>query len=83
MGASQRDLLAVQIVVVTFAAAVRSFSTLPDRDMRVLLIEQARDRAVQLLDATAANLSYESNSPLDHLVREARRRIQSHAPGGE
>ena len=53
MGTRRRDLLAVQVVVVSFAAAVRSFSRLPDRDMGVILIEQARDRALQLLDATA------------------------------
>ena len=82
MGTRRRDLLAVQVVVVTFAAAVRSFSRVPDRDMGVILIEQARDRALQLLDATAANLPYEPNSPLDDVVREARRRIESYAPEG-
>ena len=83
MGVRRRDLLAVQVVVVTFAAAVRSFSRLPDRDMGAVLIEQARDRALHLLDATAANLPYEPNSPLDHAVGEARRRIESHVPGRE
>ena len=75
----RRDFLAVQVVIVSFAAAVRSFGTLPDRDMGMILIEQARDRALHLLDATAANLPYEPNSPLDHVVREARQRIESHA----
>lgn len=79
MGLRRRDFLAVQVVVVSFSAAVRSFSRLPDRDMGVILIEQARDRALRLLDATAANLPYEPNSPLDHVVREARQRIESYS----
>ena len=83
MGVRRRDLLAVQVVVVTFAAAVRSVSQLPDRDMRLILIERARDRALHLLDATAANLPYQPNSPLDHVVREGRRRIEAHAPERE
>ena len=75
---TRRDLLAIQTIVVTFAAAVRSIAkSQPDSDVRVLLAEQCRDRALQLLDAAEANIPYLPDSPLDHAIRDGRRRIEN------
>lgn len=74
----RRDLLAIQTIVITFIAAVRALdSHLTDPEFRILMVEEARDRALLLLDALEKNLPYEQESMLDRAVREARRRIES------
>jgi hypothetical protein len=74
--ARRRDLLAVQTIVITFVAALRAIARTPDRDRRVIMAEQARDRALTLLDAAERNIPYVVGSPLDRAIREARRRIE-------
>ena len=72
------DLLAVQTIVITFIAAARALESLPSEpDLRILMVEQARDRALQLLDGLEKNLPYEADSVLDRGIREARQRIES------
>ena len=74
----RRDLLAIQTIVITFMAAARALASQPgDSDLRTLMVEQARDRALQLLDALETNLPYEEDSVLDRGIREARQRIES------
>ena len=74
----RRDLLAIQTIVITFIAAVRSLESRPSEpDLRILMIEQARDRALQLLDGLEKHLPYEADSVLDRGIREARQRIES------
>ena len=69
--------LAVQTVLVTFLSALDTISRLPaERDIRVLLAEQARDRALHLLVQAERRLPYEDGSYLDIAVREARKRIE-------
>ena len=75
MGGDRR-LLAIQTVVVTFMAAMRSLSAQADPELRVLLAEGARERALQLLDSAAATIPHEEGSPLDLAIREARRKIE-------
>jgi hypothetical protein len=70
-------MLAIQTIVVTFVAAMRAIARGYDRDRSVILAEQARDRALQLLDAAERNMPYLPGSPLDRAVREARQRIES------
>lgn len=74
---TRRDLLAIQTIVVSFVAALHSIAKMhADSDMRMLLAELARDRALQLLDTAEANVPYLPDSPLDRAIREARRRIE-------
>ena len=73
----RRDQLAIQLIVVTFVASLRGIAQTSDRDLRITMTEQARDRALQLLDAAARNMPYLPDSPLDRAIREARRRIES------
>ena len=74
----RRDLLAIQTIVITFIAAVKALESYPtESDFRILMVEQARDRALQLLDALEKNLPYEADSVLDRGIREARQRIES------
>ena len=74
---TRRELLAIQLIVVSFMAALRAIARSEDRDLGVIFAEQARDRALQLLDAAERNMPYLPDSPLDRAVREARRRIES------
>ena len=74
----RRDLLAIQTIVITFIAAVRALESYPSEpDLRILMVEQARDRALQLLDALEKHLPYEAESMLERGIREARQRIES------
>ena len=74
----RRNLLAVKTIAVTFAAALDSLARSPtDRDVRVLMAEQARDRALQLLDGITKVVPYEPDSPLDRAIREAQGRIEA------
>ena len=80
MGDMRRDLLAIEVVVVTFLAALRAFALDPDPDVRRRLVERARATALSALDAAERNMSYLPDSPLDRALQEARRRIQTVAP---
>ena len=74
---TRRQLLATQLIVVSFIAAIRSIARSHDPDLGVILAEQARDRALQLLDAAERNMPYLPDSPLERAVRAARHRIES------
>jgi hypothetical protein len=75
---NRRDLLAIQTIVITFIAAVRALQSHPaEPDLRTLMVEQARDRALQLLAALEQNLPYEQDSVLDRSIHEARQRIEA------
>lgn len=72
-----RSQLAVRTILVTFVAAIDTISRLPaERDIRVLLAEGARDRALHFLEQAEAHLAYDEGSRLDDAIREARRRIE-------
>lgn len=74
----RRDELAVQAIVVTFLSALHTIGrTHEDRDMRVLLSEGARDRALAFLANLERTLPYIDDSHLDRLMRDARRRIEA------
>ena len=74
----RRDLLAIQTIVITFIATMKALESYPrEPDVRILMVEQARDRALQLLDALEKKLPYERGSVLGRGIREARQRIES------
>ncbi len=75
--ARRREQLALRTIVVTFVAALHTISRMDlDRDMRMLLAEGARDRALEFLTAFERKVPYEPGSYLDEAVRDARRRIE-------
>lgn len=81
MGDLRRDLLAVQLIVVTYLAALRAFAPEPESDIRAATLHAARHRALTLLTAAEQNLSYIPGSPLDIALKDARRRIEEGASG--
>jgi hypothetical protein len=73
----RRDELAVQAILVTFLSALHTIGRLyDDRDVRILLAEGARDRALALLTNFERNVRYVEGSYLDRAVNEARKRIE-------
>lgn len=69
--------LAIRTIVVTFLSSIDTISRLPaERDIRVLLGEGARDRALQFLAEAERRLPYEEGSYLDSAIRDARARIE-------
>lgn len=79
---NRRNLLAIQTIVVTYLAAVRSLSKHPEPDLRVLMAEQARDRALQLLDKLASSGIYEDDSLADAAIRKARQVVEDYRDEG-
>lgn len=74
----RRDLLAIQTIVITFIAAVRALDAYASEpDLRTMMVDHARARAVHLLDGVEKHLPYEADSVLDRSIRQARRRIES------
>jgi hypothetical protein len=69
--------LAIRTILVTFLSAIDTISRLPtERDVRVLLAEGARDRALQFLAQAERRVPYDPGSYLDSLIRESRTRIE-------
>jgi hypothetical protein len=73
----RRDELAVQAILVTFLSALHTIGRIyDDRDMRVLVAEGARDRALAFLARLERDAPYVEGSYLDRAVKDARRRIE-------
>lgn len=80
MGDHHRVFLKIRTILVSFRAAVTSVrATEEDQDMQVLRVEQARDRALDLLRDVAVTIEPEHDQELAQLAAQAQREIE-HGP---
>lgn len=77
MGERERVGLNIRAILVSFRSAYRSLSKAADRDDGVLQIEDARTRALALLDTVAVKIDPEEDPSLARALSEAREDVES------